>query len=491
MQETPSRANQHHLNTSLIMNRANWQSPAAQNPELDSSPIASPPAGNLGQPQAAYKQESRSAAAGNMRNTIPDIQYSPTHEFLIILTMDDANNAHLHGPAADKHKNNSAVFHGSGISKDRGRTLWASPENFDANIKVLIPLYENMPLCEVMKIMQEEHGFFATANQYKRKFSQWRQEGRTSVKRYTPVELQTMIRKATQRKTEENKESALFYRGRHVEHDRIERFERRNVRSSDVGQTSECQTPSAISCRTPSVTGASSSDTSDVEGMIIPTKGNMAYMKSAPSLGGSEGSLTSGNVEEPSYEVDFAEVFQSPDSSQRIHTAISQMAELLNQLSLIARDFSSVPVDIKNVYELWDLTNRLWLSHSEQAVSLQMCLQKCAGRIQLEQSSSAPVTSNESDEELDYSMGDSDDELAYIDPIEQNKNVVFCCGAGPYMWPFSVGCVDENCMDHKFCKDCHVEFDNFGQSALQTHTVMGRPMIYGKSSLNVLKLYVR
>lgn len=444
-----------------------------------------------------------------------------THEFLVtVFTMDDADNDRHNAPYADKHKNDfaiatnqNAMTDGSGITNGRDRTPWASPADFDKKSELLIALYENLSLVEVMRIMEEDHGFRATECQYKKRFSQWRREGRMSAKRYTPVELQAMSRKAKQRRMEGNKESALFYRGRHVQPDRIERFEKRNVRDCEIGQTSESQTPSAISCRTPSVIGASPPNVSDgedtcmesitswISAMIVPTKNNMANMSSSPSSSDPADSLPKKSVEQLPSEANFADdVFQSyvqelweaysasrygPDSNERVQTAISQMIELLNNFSLIVGDLSFVSVDARDMYQLWELSNRLWLNHTKQARSLQKCLEKCAGRLQLEQPSSALITSNKS------GAGLLSAELGYIAPVEQSKHLAFCCqcGAGPYMWPFNVGCVMANCIDHKFCRECLIEFNNLGEPAQQANIIKGRPKV-GDKSLNALRLSV-
>ena len=170
--------------------------------------------------------------------------------------------------------------------------------------------------------------------------------------------------------------------------------------------------------------------------MIVPTKDNMANMSSSPSSSGPADSLSDKSAEQLPSEANFADdVFQSyvqelweaysasrygPDSNERVQTAISQMIELLNNFSLIAGDLSFVSVDAKDMYQLWELSNRLWLNHSKQARSLQKCLEKCAGRLQLEQSSSALITSNKS------GAGLLSAELGYIAPVEQSKHLAFC-----------------------------------------------------------------
>ena len=93
-----------------------------------------------------------------------------THEFLVtVFTMDDADNDRHNAPYADKHKNDfaiatnqNAMTDGSGITNGRDRTPWASPADFDKKSELLIALYENLSLVEVMRIMEEDHGFRAT-----------------------------------------------------------------------------------------------------------------------------------------------------------------------------------------------------------------------------------------------------------------------------------------------------------------------------------------
>ena len=57
------------------------------------------------------------------------------------------------------------------------------------------------------------------------------------------------------------------------------------------------------------------------------------------------------------------------------------------------------------------------------------------------------------------------------------------------MWPFNVGCVMANCIDHKFCRECLIEFNNLGEPARQANIIKGRPMV-GDKSLNALRLSV-
>ena len=86
-----------------------------------------------------------------------------------VFTMDNADNDHYNPPYADKRKNDfaivtnqNAVIDGSGITNGRDRTPWASPADFDKKGELLIALYENLSLVEVMRIMEEDHGFRAT-----------------------------------------------------------------------------------------------------------------------------------------------------------------------------------------------------------------------------------------------------------------------------------------------------------------------------------------
>ena len=57
------------------------------------------------------------------------------------------------------------------------------------------------------------------------------------------------------------------------------------------------------------------------------------------------------------------------------------------------------------------------------------------------------------------------------------------------MWPFNVGCVMANCIDHKFCRECLIEFNNLGEPALQANIIKGRPLVADKC-LNALRLSV-
>jgi len=65
-------------------------------------------------------------------------------------------------------------------------------------------------------------------SQYKRKFRQWRQDGKFPPKHYKEYEMRSIIQKGKQRKQEENKNTAFRYRGWRVEPSAIDGFEKRN-----------------------------------------------------------------------------------------------------------------------------------------------------------------------------------------------------------------------------------------------------------------------
>ena len=71
-------------------------------------------------------------------------------------------------------------------------------------------------------------------SQYKRKFSQWRAEGKLPPKHYKKSEMLAIVQKGKRRKQEENKDSAFQYRGWDVEDRTIERFEKRNKINSSA-----------------------------------------------------------------------------------------------------------------------------------------------------------------------------------------------------------------------------------------------------------------
>ena len=86
-----------------------------------------------------------------------------------VFTMDNADNDHHNPPYADRRKNDfaivtnqNAMIDSSGITNSRDRAPWASPADFDKKSELLIALYENLSLVEVMRIMEEDHGFRAT-----------------------------------------------------------------------------------------------------------------------------------------------------------------------------------------------------------------------------------------------------------------------------------------------------------------------------------------
>ncbi|KAH0562057.1 hypothetical protein GP486_003241 [Trichoglossum hirsutum] len=101
---------------------------------------------------------------------------------------------------------------------------------------------DDLPLDEVMRVMEREHGFRATERQYKRRISQWHLD-----KNVKDNEMQFIIRKQKKRKVLEDKDTAFRVRSRYVEPEKIDS----SRQQEDVGRYVSVTTKSGCSYYTP------------------------------------------------------------------------------------------------------------------------------------------------------------------------------------------------------------------------------------------------
>lgn len=112
-------------------------------------------------------------------------------------------------------------------------------------------LYEKCELKEVKKKL-ENHGFYATDNQYKKQITKWQKEGKLPPKHIKSSEYEFMIQKRMQRKAEEQKNTAFLYNGWEWPTEKIDRYRERYHREDSPPASYPLETPSCISYYTPS-----------------------------------------------------------------------------------------------------------------------------------------------------------------------------------------------------------------------------------------------
>ncbi|KAI9640193.1 hypothetical protein NHQ30_011430 [Ciborinia camelliae] len=104
-----------------------------------------------------------------------------------------------------------------------------SAEEWERQRSTFTQLYivEDMPLKEVINIMEKEYKFRATPKQYKRRIEQWKLD-----KNIKENDMKVILRKNLKRKRE-GKESEFSISGRDVEPQKIQRFAQRNKLTED------------------------------------------------------------------------------------------------------------------------------------------------------------------------------------------------------------------------------------------------------------------
>ncbi|MCJ1271319.1 hypothetical protein MMC22_011219 [Lobaria immixta] len=107
-----------------------------------------------------------------------------------------------------------------------------STQDWENQKAKIVDLYESNELKDTMKVMEEQHGFKATLNQYKKQLGKWGLDN----KRIKDFEYQAMLKKKRKREQEDPlKESAFRLRGAEVDSSKITRYKKRKgVNEADV-----------------------------------------------------------------------------------------------------------------------------------------------------------------------------------------------------------------------------------------------------------------
>ncbi|KAI0173556.1 Clr5 domain-containing protein [Hypoxylon sp. FL1284] len=130
---------------------------------------------------------------------------------------------------------------------------WATQRPYITTLCMSI-LDENRTLKEIMKIMQEEHQFFATVRMYKARFQKWGIEKKIKAEEAVEIFRQQTARAAA------GKPTVAYIRGRRIDPDRLQRYRYRaaplvSKKILNVEKGTDEQHSSRISqvvCRTPS-----------------------------------------------------------------------------------------------------------------------------------------------------------------------------------------------------------------------------------------------
>ncbi|KAF7862577.1 hypothetical protein EAF04_007450 [Stromatinia cepivora] len=122
-----------------------------------------------------------------------------------------------------------------------------SAEDWERQRATFTQLYIVQDKClkEVIKIMEDEHGFRATPRQYKRRIEQWKLD-----KNIKENDMRVILRKDLKRKRE-GKKSEFRISDRDVEPQKIQRFAQRNKMTEESILEFDIETPGYIACDTP------------------------------------------------------------------------------------------------------------------------------------------------------------------------------------------------------------------------------------------------
>ncbi|KAL8782670.1 MAG: hypothetical protein Q9195_009600 [Heterodermia aff. obscurata] len=124
---------------------------------------------------------------------------------------------------------------------------WASSEDWTKHRALLTRLYEEFTLKKVKEIMEDDLGFKATENMYKKRFKQW------NARKYNEEsEMKAIVRKRAER-AKVGKDSAFKVRGRDVDIQEVSRYwERKGIPVDEVvTRRAMSPTPEAVKCFTP------------------------------------------------------------------------------------------------------------------------------------------------------------------------------------------------------------------------------------------------
>ncbi|KAG7005183.1 hypothetical protein G7Y79_00021g050500 [Physcia stellaris] len=126
-------------------------------------------------------------------------------------------------------------------------TEWASRADWIQHKKAISQLYAQNTLPEVMKIMESQYNFKATAKMYKTRIKRWGLD-----KKHKEKEMRAIVHKRAHR-ADKGKASVFWIRGKEVDYKDVVRYwERRHIPMAEVlRQRAESSTPEPVECRTP------------------------------------------------------------------------------------------------------------------------------------------------------------------------------------------------------------------------------------------------
>ncbi|KAE9365781.1 hypothetical protein N431DRAFT_446031 [Stipitochalara longipes BDJ] len=123
-----------------------------------------------------------------------------------------------------------------------------NPQDWEPYKEAVIRLYSGMELSAVIEIMERQHNFRATSNQYKKQLSKW-----GIAKRIKGIEYDAILRKRNERASE-GKRSEILLWGEQVSIENIRRYEKNKTNRRIVREQPmlhEVATPPGLILRTP------------------------------------------------------------------------------------------------------------------------------------------------------------------------------------------------------------------------------------------------
>ncbi|KAK4194952.1 hypothetical protein QBC40DRAFT_289886 [Triangularia verruculosa] len=155
--------------------------------------------------------------------------------------------------AVDTHSKNKMSVSKSAADQTRRQSVgWVGGDEWDPWRTTIQDLYQtqNLPLKDVMKVMEEEHGFRATQRMYKTRIKSWGLD-----KNFKECEVVELFRLRNERDRAGKRLSRYTIRGREVDWDRVQNYVRRKglnitqLLAASAGTISPCARE--VSCYTP------------------------------------------------------------------------------------------------------------------------------------------------------------------------------------------------------------------------------------------------
>ncbi|KAJ8069430.1 hypothetical protein OCU04_003084 [Sclerotinia nivalis] len=204
---------------------------------------------------SSYDVRRTTSVPENLRTPVPPVSQYPLLPSGIVQAMNQPPPDHtppIAPPTNIAHKRPPIVESMSSLPKPARRPALTehSAEDWECQRAAFTQLYMGQDKClkEVMKIMEDEHGFRATPRQYKRRIEQWKLD-----KNIKENDMRVILRKDLKRKRE-GKKSEFRISGRDVVPQKIERFAQRNKMTEESILEFDTETPGYIACDTPAPT---------------------------------------------------------------------------------------------------------------------------------------------------------------------------------------------------------------------------------------------